>query len=98
MCRSSAASTVGPEWTKRDGAGPSRKDGRKLTQTLKNTQQTFAQDALFLTLAWPKLGVSDTSFKLSQIFLIHLSITPATTAVHLIGPCLRPMPYLGLSC
>lgn len=36
--------------------------------------------SLFLTLAWPKRGVSDTSFELFPIFLIHFSLTAAITA------------------
>lgn len=80
-----------------DGAGPwahwrpegsSRKNRIRLTQTLQNTQQA----ALPLIPAWPKLGVSDTSFEPFQIFLIHFSLTPATSAVRsdrflALGPC-----------
>lgn len=58
-----------------------RKEGRRLSQILQNLQQTFAQAALFPTLAWPKQGVSDTSFELFPIFLIHFSLTAAITAV-----------------
>lgn len=45
------------------------------------TQRTFAQATLFLTLAWSKLNVSGTSFEPFQIFLIHLSLIPAITAI-----------------
>lgn len=62
-----------------------------------------ALGALFLTLTWPKLGVSDTSFEPTQIFLIQSSVS-VTTAVHLMGPCpetrgshVRQAPYLGQS-
>lgn len=52
---------AGLEWPKMDGAGPGaqwrlegpfRKDGKRLTQAVWNTQWTFSQHALFLTLAW----------------------------------------------
>lgn len=58
-----------------------RKEGQRLSQILQNVQQTFAQAALFPTLAWPKLGVSDTSFELFPTFLIHFSLTGAITVV-----------------
>lgn len=65
--------------------GPSRKDGKKLTQALQNTQWTSSQAALFLTLAWSTLGISDAAFEPFQI-LTHLSLLRPLLQLNLTDP------------